>query len=376
MMKTLFRNFIELHRGYDLPKNKRISGDFPIVSSTGIVGKHNSYKVKGPGVITGRSGTIGKVIFEKGCFWPLNTTLFVSDFKGNDPKYVYYWLQCFDLKHYTTGSTVPTLNRNDLSNLIIDVPTINEQRKRREILEILDAKIATNIEISQQLESMAKTIYDYWFLQFEFPDKDGKPYKSNGGKMIWNKQLKRKIPEGWEVKSIFECADVQYGKPLSTKLFSKNGIPVIRIRDIDTLSNSAYTQENIENKYLSKSGDLLIGMDGNFQMNFWPRNNDCVNQRIVRIRKGIIPLLLIKFQIKPYIDRKVSSVARSTVGHLKDNDIKELKILLPSTDQLDLTIFDTFLQKIITIENESQQLKSLRNFLLPMLMNGQVSISD
>lgn len=375
-MKTLFRNFIELHRGYDLPKNKRISGDFPIVSSTGIVGKHNSYKVKGPGVITGRSGTIGKVIFEKGCFWPLNTTLFVSDFKGNDPKYVYYWLQCFDLKHYTTGSTVPTLNRNDLSNLIIDVPTINEQRKRREILEILDAKIATNIEISQQLESMAKTIYDYWFLQFEFPDKDGKPYKSNGGKMIWNKQLKRKIPEGWEVKSIFECADVQYGKPLSTKLFSKNGIPVIRIRDIDTLSNSAYTQENIENKYLSKSGDLLIGMDGNFQMNFWPRNNDCVNQRIVRIRKGIIPLLLIKFQIKPYIDRKVSSVARSTVGHLKDNDIKELKILLPSTDQLDLTIFDTFLQKIITIENESQQLKSLRNFLLPMLMNGQVSISD
>ena len=151
---------------------------------------------------------------------------------------------------------------------------------------------------------------------------------------------------------------------------------MIRIRDIDTLSNSAYTQENIENKYLSKSGDLLIGMDGNFQMNFWPRNNDCVNQRIVRIRKGIIPLLLIKFQIKPYIDRKVSSVARSTVGHLKDNDIKELKILLPSTDQLDLTIFDTFLQKIITIENESQQLKSLRDFLLPMLMNGQVSISD
>lgn len=376
MMKTLFRNFIELHRGYDLPKNKRISGDFPIVSSTGIVGKHNSYKVKGPGVITGRSGTIGKVIFEKGCFWPLNTTLFVSDFKGNDPKYVYYWLQCFDLKHYTTGSTVPTLNRNDLSNLIIDVPTIDEQRKRREILEILDAKIATNIEISQQLESMAKTIYDYWFLQFEFPDKDGKPYKSNGGKMIWNDQLKREIPKGWEVKSIFECADVQYGKPLSTKLFSKKGIPVIRIRDIDTLSNSAYTQENIENKYLSKSGDLLIGMDGNFQMNFWPRNNDCVNQRIVRIRKGIIPLLLIKFQIKPYIDRKVSSVARSTVGHLKDNDIKELKILLPSTDQLDLTIFDTFLQKIITIENESQQLKSLRDFLLPMLMNGQVSISD
>lgn len=286
-MKKLFKDFIELHRGYDLPKSKRVQGNNPIISSTRIDGNNKDYKVKGPGVITGRSGTIGKVIFEEKNYWPLNTTLFVSDFKGNDPKYVYYWLQAFDLKHYTTGSNIPTLNRNDLANLTIDIPNIKEQKKRRKILDNIDSKIANNNAISKELESMAKTIYDYWFLQFEFPDKDGKPYKSNGGKMVWNDQLKQEIPEGWEVKDIFECADVQYGKPLSTKLFSEKGTPVIRIRDINTLTNSAYTKENVEDKYLSKTGDLLIGMDGNFQMNFWPRNDDCVNQRIVRIRKNL-----------------------------------------------------------------------------------------
>lgn len=130
-MKKLFKDFIELHRGYDLPKSKRVQGNNPIISSTRIDGNNKDYKVKGPGVITGRSGTIGKVIFEEKNYWPLNTTLFVSDFKGNDPKYVYYWLQAFDLKHYTTGSNIPTLNRNDLANLTIDIPNIKEQKKRR-----------------------------------------------------------------------------------------------------------------------------------------------------------------------------------------------------------------------------------------------------
>ena len=97
---------------------------------------------------------------------------------------------------------------------------------------------------------------------------------------------------------------------------------------------------------------------------------------IVRIRKKSFPLLLTKFQIEPYIKQKVSSIARSTVGHLKANDIQELKILLPADDQLDVSIFDTFLQKIITIDNENKQLISLRNFLLPMLMNGQITIKD
>lgn len=330
-------------------------------------------------ILISAAGTLGRVVRyngEKAYFQDSNIVWIENDEKIllNDYLYYFYLTKPWQI---TLGSTIPRLYNNDIENLTITFPkNIEQQKKVVAILKDLDMKIATNNAISKELESMAKTIYDYWFLQFEFPDKDGKPYKSNGGKMVWNDQLKQKIPENWKVKNIFECADVQYGKPLSTKLFEEKGTPVIRIRDINTLSNSAYTQENIENKYLSKAGDLLIGMDGNFQMNFWPRNGECVNQRIVRIRKKSFPLLLTKFQIEPYIKQKVSSIARSTVGHLKANDIQELKILLPADDQLDVSIFDTFLQKIITIDNENKQLISLRNFLLPMLMNGQITIKD
>lgn len=390
MMKTLFRNFIELHRGYDLPKNKRISGDFPIVSSTGIVGKHNSYKVKGPGVITGRSGTIGKVIFEKGCFWPLNTTLFVSDFKGNDPKYVYYWLQCFDLKHYTTGSTVPTLNRNDLSNLIIDVPTINEQRKRREILEILDAKIATNIEISQQLESMAKTIYDYWFLQFEFPDKDGKPYKSNGGKMIWNDQLKQEIPGGWEVKELQDLAKLGNGINYNKNIKGNEKCKIVNVRDITSssllinshkLTHLSLPKKSME-KYIIKKTDILIARSGTpGAVRILPSTTEKV------IFAGFIIHCLPKdselrwyltFMLKKFEGTNVTTTGGSILKNVSQNSLKSISIILPSS-----VVLKRFNKQIIPIieqlENileENQQLKSLRNFLLPMLMNGQVSISD
>lgn len=404
MMKTLFRNFIELHRGYDLPKNKRISGDFPIVSSTGIVGKHNSYKVKGPGVITGRSGTIGKVIFEKGCFWPLNTTLFVSDFKGNDPKYVYYWLQCFDLKHYTTGSTVPTLNRNDLSNLIIDVPTINEQRKRREILEILDAKIATNIEISQQLESMVKTIYDYWFLQFEFPDKDGKPYKSNGGKMIWNDQLKQEIPEGWEVKPlkslINNVKSGAWGKEKEEKDYIQK-VNCIRGADFPGLMSSndlnipvRYIRTKDGKKLLS-NGDLIVEISGGSPTQSTGRISYINSVTLKRFKNPIttsnfckaISLENKEFQYWFYLTWDnfyrhgiFFNYEGKTTGikNLMFKSFISTNIIIPDNETMHefynkaSKIFDEIQYKAL----ENQQLKSLRNFLLPMLMNGQVSISD
>lgn len=370
MMKTLFRNFIELHRGYDLPKNKRISGDFPIVSSTGIVGKHNSYKVKGPGVITGRSGTIGKVIFEKGCFWPLNTTLFVSDFKGNDPKYVYYWLQCFDLKHYTTGSTVPTLNRNDLSNLIIDVPTINEQRKRREILEILDAKIATNIEISQQLESMAKTIYDYWFLQFEFPDKDGKPYKSNGGKMIWNDQLKQEIPEGWKV-SIVEniLGDYPKTKTIKSQKYDQGSIyPIIDQSEDNYICG--YTDD--KTKVLELKDAIVFGDHSNVSkyINF-PFARGADGTQILNSNTPRLPNYLLYQEIisLPEIEKGYSR-------HFKF--LKMQSVILPTLNisQKYMDTVKSMLSKQRQISYENKELKSLRDFLLPLLINGQVTVSD
>src|SRR5690606_25301434 len=144
---------------------------------------------------------------------------------------------------------------------------------------------------------MAKTLYDYWFVQFEFPNSEGKPYKSSGGAMEYNPTLKREIPKGWEVKNLFECVNVQYGFPFSTDYFNetKTGIPIIRIRDILNNSISNYsTQENIDKKYLISEGDVLIGMDGNFHVNYWTRENCYLNQRVVMLKETFLPNIFIR----------------------------------------------------------------------------------
>ncbi|MCD5507042.1 restriction endonuclease subunit S [Lactobacillus delbrueckii subsp. lactis] len=158
-----FEDFIELHRGYDLPKKQRKNGQVPVIASTGINGTHNVAKIKGPGVVTGRSGSIGKVQYIKDDFWPLNTTLYVSDFKGNNPKFVAYWLERFDLKRFSSGSAVPTLNRNELANVEICVPNREEQDKIVAILEPFEKKIELNQEINDNLSEINKTVFSNFF---------------------------------------------------------------------------------------------------------------------------------------------------------------------------------------------------------------------
>jgi type I restriction enzyme S subunit len=247
----------------------------------------------------------------------------------------------------------------------------------------LDAKIELNNKINQELEAMAKTLYDYWFVQFDFPNEQGKPYKSSGGKMVYNAELKREIPEGWEVIKLVKNMNVQYGFPYSTKLFNtdKNGVPVIRIRDILESTVSLYSTEKADEKYKIEKGDLLIGMDGNFHMNFWDKNNCYLNQRCVKIKqkdKFSISTFQALFDTQPYIKAREKNVSRTTVGHLSANDINGLNILKASDNiQLKVNkIFNTTLDKILINRNENQQLTSLRDWLLPMLMNGQVSVKE
>src|SRR5690606_12327714 len=141
-----------------------------------------------------------------------------------DSYYLLYYL-IFRKKYLLTISRVGG-TRNALTKEAIEKIKIRldkNDKKIASVLSALDDKIELNNRINSELEQMAKTLYDYWFVQFDFPDKDGKPYKSSGGKMVYNPILKREIPEGWEVKSLFECAKVQYGFPFSTEYFNENG---------------------------------------------------------------------------------------------------------------------------------------------------------
>ena len=191
-------DLIEFQRGYDLPKSDFVVGPYPVQSSNGVLGYHNEFKVKGPGITIGRSGTVGIPHFIEGNFFPHNTTLFIKDFKGNDVKYIYYLLKNIRLGDRKSGSGVPTMNRNHLHPLKVMIfRDVDYQNKLSCILSSIDKKIELNSKINSELENMVKLIYDYWFVQFDFPDKNGKPYKSSGGKMVYNKDLKREIPVGW-----------------------------------------------------------------------------------------------------------------------------------------------------------------------------------
>lgn len=303
-----------------------------------------------------------------------------------DPNYILFAIQSqFVQKQIQiidqTGSIVSNLNIPDLKSLRIPLPSLPEQKKIASVLSALDDKIALNKKMNQKLEAMAKRLYDYWFVQFDFPDENGRPYKTSGGPMIHNPTLNREIPEGWDVKSLFDCSDVLYGFPYATEPFDEENLdastkpyPVIRIRDIKDNTISAKTTEPVDDKYRTKVNDLLIGMDGYFHMSFWPRNDDYVNQRIVRIRQKQLSVLIIYHQIAPFIKFKENQAKGSTVGHLSDKDMKQINILVPNNPRLSEK-FDSILNLITKNKQEITRLTKLRDKLLPLLMNGQVTVA-
>lgn len=261
----------------------------------------------------------------------------------------------------------------------IYIPTVKEQNKIAYTLQLLDSKIALNRQINDNLEAMAKQLYDYWFVQFDFPNEEGKPYKSSGGAMVWNEKLKREIPQGWTAANIFDELSVQYGFPFSTGLFTEEptNIPVVRIRDILENSVSAYSREEADEKYKLQKQDLLIGMDGNFHMNYWNDNVSYLNQRSVRLRanpNSTVSILQARYDIAPYIKAKELRAKGSTVGHLSDKDLKGLFVLVsPNADFRNK--FDSILAEIIENRCEIESLTKQRDELLPLLMNGQATIN-
>ena len=301
-----------------------------------------------------------------------------------DVDYVYYYLKHHirEIESLGSGTTFKEVSKKALQSFEFSLPELEVQLKISKLLSDIDAKITLNRSINHNLEAMAKQLYDYWFVQFDFPDENGKPYKSSGGKMVWNEKLKREIPEEWKVKSIFEAISVQYGFPFSTEQFTEEitNVQVVRIRDILEGTTSAYSLEDTDEKYRLNEGDVLVGMDGNFHMNFWHNNEAYLNQRCVRLRpysdSGISSIQILH-SISPYIKAKEQSAKGSTVGHLSDKDLKGL-CLVQSINTMHFNsrkTLDGLLSLIIRNKKEVLSLTKLRDSLLPLLMNGQVSIN-
>ena len=372
----------------ELSSGKNISEQLFISSE-----KYSEIKSKFPvpqenDVLITAVGTIGEILVVKdpnfyfkdgNLIWLRNI-----NFEIIDIDYLYYFLKSDlfqkTIKYNNIGAVQKALTIDFLKTVKITLPSLDNQIKLISVLKSIDKKLKINNQINQELEAMAKTLYDYWFVQFDFPDQNGKPYKSSGGKMVYNQELKREIPEGWEVENLFNVAEVQYGYPFSTDYFNSTGegVPVIRIRDILGNDTTNYSTEEVEDKYKINVGDVLIGMDGNFHMNYWIKEDCYLNQRVVKVNSDKLPNMVLKYQIEPFIKLREKSVSRTTVGHLSDKDLKAINVILPKEKYLS-SIFDKFesiLENIIINQQQNQELTQLRDWLLPMLINGQVKVEN
>lgn len=367
-LKTSLENVINLKRGYDLPHNDRKKGEYYVVASNSISGTHNQYKTKGPGVVTGRSGTIGAVQYIENDFWPLNTTLYVNDFKDNDKRFIYYFLKTLKLENYKSGSGVPTLNRNHVLNIVVNIPPIETQKKIGNLLYSLEEKIELNNKINKELEEMAKTIYDYWFVQFDFPDDNGKPYKSSGGEMVWSEELKREIPVGWEVKKINDILEVvETKKKIKTKDIATQGVIPVVDQSTDFIAGYTNDIEGIINADIPK---IIFG-DHTRIIKF-------INFNFARGADGTQILVSSNSRMPQHLFyHSLLKIDLSNYGYARHfKFLKENMIILPNEslaklyEKKVLSYFE-FIKKNLF---ENRELESLRDWLLPMLMNGQVKI--
>ena len=324
-----------------------------------------------------------------------------NDIIDND--YFLYYFNTYISKVITGGtgdSTIPNFPPMQyVKNIDIELPELEVQKKISSVLKNIDKKIENNNKINTELESMAKIIYDYWFLQFEFPNEEGKPYKSNGGKMVWNEELKRKIPEGWEVGcfkdiiSELECGNRPKGGIIDS---INNGIPSIGAENIISIGKYDFSSEkyipqeyfNSLKKGIVKSNDVLIYKDGagighvSMAKNNFPHEKCAINSHVFIVRskynnlyQNYIYLTLEKNYIKKIL---VNLAMKAAQPGLNQPNIESIPIIIPTKNiikEFNKSI-DVIFDKIFLNANENKELTSLRDFLLPLLMNGQVGFKE
>lgn len=301
-----------------------------------------------------------------------------------------------------------TLSNDTLYNIPIIAPDLGTQKLIGNFFSNIDKKIALNARINANLERIAKRLYDYWFVQFDFPrsvgaepclhelcrtddgkprsdfhNEEGKPYKSSGGKMVWSEELKREIPEGWEIGNLYEIAD--YVNGLACQNFrpkeNENWLPVIKIREMNEgiTNDTEKVSANIPEKYKIKSGDILFSWSASLEVKIWNGGNGGLNQHIFKVvPKSYFSKEYVYQQLCRYVVKfqKQAEARKTTMGHITSDHISQSRILLPPK-----SIIDSFTQKTLSIFNyqlsiqqQSQKLSSLRDRLLPLLMNRQVSV--
>jgi type I restriction enzyme S subunit len=348
-------DFVTLKRGFDLPQQKREDGQVPIFSSSGITGTHSTAMVKAPGVITGRYGTIGEVFYAAKDFWPLNTTLFVEDFHGNDAKFIYYFLKTLEWSKFTSASAVPGINRNTVHKEIVSLPDIETQRRIASTLSMFDEKIKINTEINDNLLDQAQTLYKQHF-----------PYS-----------VQDDLPDGWRIGTVGEIIEIHDSKriPLS-------GADRMKMeKKIYPYYGAASLMDYVDN-YIFDGKYLLLGEDGTVVDDagypilqyvwgqFWVNNH----AHILTGRLGFnVESLYMLFKQTP-----VKSIVTGAVQpKISQANLRSVQVVIPP--EHNLKEYNDLVEPLFSLlranEEECKSLAALRDTLLPKLMSGEIDVS-
>jgi len=425
---------LTLQRGHDLPTQNRLSGEIPILGSSGITGFHNEAKATGPGVTVGRSGnSMGEISYSDKDFWPLNTALYVTDFKGNDPKFLYYLLQTIDFDQFNSGSAQKSLNRNAVYPFEVEIPKSRaEQERISSVLSSLEEKVGVNQKINQTLEQMAQAIFKSWFVDFEpvkakiaaleagGSEEDAllaamQAISGKGEEELTRLQAEQpeqyaelrataelfpsamqgselgEIPEGWNVSQIGDEVTVVGGGTPSTKNpdFWENGeINWTSPKDLSNLADKVLveTERKVTEAGLAKISSGLLPVDTVLMSSRAPvgylalaKIPVAVNQGYIAMKceKALSPEFVIQW-CAAHMDEIKSRASGTTFAEISKKNFKIIPVVMP-TESL-ISIYSKQASSLYkAIENnvrESDTLANLRDSLLPKLLSGQLSVID
>lgn len=302
-----------------------------------------------------------------------------------NPEFLYYFAISPDFRKRAIECMEGTsgrqrVNENALKTLELPIPEPQTQQSIAAVLSALDKKIALNKQINARLEEMAKTLYDYWFVQFDFPDANGKPYKSSGGEMVFDETLKREIPKGWEVKSLNQVADIVMGQSpdgASYNLEQEGTIFFQGSTDFDWRFPNVRQYTTSPTRFAQK-GDILLSVRAPVgDLNIAPFEC-CIGRGLAALRSksgNNSFLFYVMKYFKTVFERR--NTEGTTFGSITKDDLHSLKLVAPADNVLEKynEIASKYDEMIFIRSQQNHQLTQLRDFLLPMLMNGQISVA-
>ena len=324
----------------------------------------------------------------------------VIDSEKCDVEYLYYYLKYHikEIEALGSGTTFKEVSKASMEQYEVDLPDIDTQKSIAKALTILDAKTINNNKISSELENIAKTIYDYWFLQFDFPNEDGRPFKSSGGKMVWNEALKREIPEGWELKTLndiisqdkYAIVDGPFGTQMKISEYVSEGVPVYEMEQLNgrfivDKPKHFLTEKKYEEvkRSTARNGDIIISKTGTLGLLGIVESEyekGIIVSRLAKItpdenKVGKFFLLMYLQDLKNagYWNQKSGG---STMPILNNTILENVPFLMSNNQvhkRFEEKVTPLFM-KMKECQEENQSLSSLRDWLLPMLMNGQVTL--